>query len=220
MTGVIKAGATSDVRLFAPAPYAADRPVATQAPAPTAAELALEEARAVIARLEARLEAAERKGHTDNALAYEKGLEAGRAEAVDRSDRRTALLAEAAEQALCLWSKGIDDLEKLAPILARDAVAKLFAPEADMADLVVRAVTARIARLRAGSVVALRASPEDFVDAALLAPTAGRHATVTLDPLLKSGEARIDLSLGGIDLSIERLASELDAFLRSLEKTA
>lgn len=220
MSAVIKAEAAGSVRSLELGAIAGREAGLVAAPVTRSPEeLALDDAREQIARLEAHLLAVDKEHRTACDAAYAAGLEEGAKRADDGVERRLARVREAGEAALDVWRARLDELDILAAMLAQGAMAKVFSPHADLADLVARAIGAKIAQLRTESIVAVRVSGEDFEEASAVVAVAG-GAEIIRDPLLKSGECRIDLSLGEVDLRIDRLATELDEFFRSLGEPA
>jgi flagellar biosynthesis/type III secretory pathway protein FliH len=218
VSGVIKAASASSVRSFDPA--AAGAVALADAPVPRSpAELALDEAHDRIARLEAQLLAIDKERRDERDAAHAAGLKEGAARADDAAERRLSQIREMAASALDVWRARIGELDILAAMLAQGAVAKLFSPHADLSDLVARAIGAKVARLRAESVVAVRVSSEDFAEPSAVVAVAG-GAEIICDPLLKSGECRIALRLGEVDLTIGALTGELNDFFRSLDMPA
>jgi flagellar biosynthesis/type III secretory pathway protein FliH len=216
MSSVIKAEAAKSVRSFDLRAIAGRAVESMDAPAPRSqAELALDEAREKIARLGAQLVAIDKERSDERDAAYAAGLKEGAERAADGADRRLARVREAGDVALDIWRARLSELDILAAMLAQGAIAKVFSPHADLADLVARAIGAKVAQLRAESVVAIRVSNEDFEEPSAIV-AAARGAEIICDPLLKSGECRIDLRLGEVDLTIDGLAGELDGFFRSL----
>lgn len=216
MSAVIKAEAARSVRSFelgVIAGRAVDLADALEIRSP--AEIALDDAREQIARLEAQLVAADEEHRTARDVAYAEGLEEGGKRADDGVERRLALVRETGEAALDVWRARLGEIDILAAMLAQGAMAKVFSPHADLADLVTRAIGAKIARLRVESVVAVRVSNEDFAEPSAVVAVAG-GAEIICDPLLKSGECRIELRLGEVEVRIDGLAGELDKFFRSL----
>jgi len=220
MSSILKGDAASSVRSFDL--RAIDgRPVErVDAPAPRSpVELALDEAREQITRLQAQLVAADQKHCEEREEAYAAGLKEGAETADDGAERRLARVRETGDAALDAWRGRIGELDALAAMLARGAIAKLFSPHADLADLVVRAIGSKIAQLRLDSVVSVRVSGEDFEEASAIVGAAN-GAEIIIDPRLKSGECHIDLCLGGVDLTIDGLARGLNDFFQSLGEPA
>jgi len=114
---------------------------------------------------------------------------------------------------------GLQDLDRLAPALARDAVDALFGGM-DRHDATVTAMlTRRLNGLRRDLVLAVRVSGGDFADTGDLAAIVG-HRTgcgidIVIDEALAPGQCTIDLKLGHIDLDAaaywRALAATLDA---------
>lgn len=215
MSGLIKAdGAMRDVRSFAPSPpHGAEHTAPRRSPL----EHALENAREEIARLETQLAEERIAAERDAVAAYEAGKAAGRSAADDGMRQKQDAIETALRAAQAGWAERLDGLDALAVHLARAVLARLFAQSDDFADFVTRAVALKLATLRAGSVVTLTVSAQDFPDETARAVlAAGSGAAIVADPALATGACRLDLTLGHIDLGIGALAGEVDAALAAL----
>lgn len=219
MSGIIKAAEAGSVRSFALEAVGGHIAEPLASPVRSAAEVALDEALEEIASLQAKLLAADKARRDECDETYAAGLKEGAKVAEDDTERRLASARELAEVALVSWRDRLGEMDVLAALLARGAVAKVFSPHADLADLVGRAISAKVARLRKQSVVVVRVSSKDFATSDDVA-AASEGFEIMLDPMLKSGECRIDLRLGEVDLTIDGLAVELDDFFHSLGEPA
>ena len=220
MSGIIKGEAARSVRSFdlraIDGRAIASMDVATPR---SPAELALDEARKQIALLEAQLVAVDKERRDERDEAYAAGLKEGAERADDDAERHVARVREMGDAALDIWRGRVGELDVLAAMLARGALAKVFSPDADLADLVARAIGAKVGQLRAESIVAVRVSSADFAEPSPVVAAAG-GGEIILDSRLKSGECRIDLRLGEVDLTIDGLARELNDFFQSLGEPA
>lgn len=221
MSGIIKAAsAGAVVRAYTVAP---PRRAGNDMSVPTArseTELALDEAHDKISKLQiALIEARELAGKAEKE-AREAGMKAGRREARDDIAQRIALIEKGVEQARTAWDDRLAGIDALAVMLARSALAKVFGGGADLADLVTRAIDARMRVLRGESVVGIRVSASDFPDeealGSLRAHADTRGIDVVADPTLRAGDCRLDLQLGHIDLGIGSHWRELDHFFEAL----
>lgn len=222
MRGVIKAG-SGDIAVTAFSAAAVPAAAGAVPPGRSAVELALDDAHEEIAALQAALLAAHEAGADAERAAHEAGRGAGRAEAVADGARLADRVGAALDAARAAWDERLAELDTLAVMIARAALGRMFEAPADMADLVARAITQRIAALRADTIVAIHVSAADFAGeeaCTALAWQAGvAAATIAADPALKAGECRIDLQLGHVDCGIAVQWRELDAFLAGLDGT-
>lgn len=216
MTMVIKAGVAE----------AAVRPLAMRRASRPVAEAAVV-ADARIGELEeenARLREALEKALDAAADAAAKARESERKEAVEAARGEAAKRLEALDQglaaALAAWQEALAGLDRLAPLIARTALSKLFEPSEDQAELVGRAIARQMAGLRRETALRLRVSAADFADDAALGALRERAGAgrldIVCDPDLASGECRLDLALGHVELTPAAQWRELAALLESL----
>lgn len=210
MSGLIKGGEAHMVRSLldpiAPASSAGD-------PRIEALESRVEELQAALA--EQRIE-----GRKAVAEARLEGEREGRAAADEAVATKVAALRKGVEAALAEWTDRLARLDGLTASLAKAALAKLF-DDHDEHSRFVAAVVARQMRLvRRDSLVAIRVSAADFEDdqilAALAAEAGAGSARIVADADLASGECRIDLRLGHIDVGVGTQWTQLAAFLDEL----
>jgi len=217
MSGLIKASAVrTDVRGFVPrARTREDAPVHVS---PLAAEL--EQARAENAVLRDALEAAGADASKAEAAAREAGWSEGYAAAEREDFARESELRDALASARSAWDERLAEIDTLAAMMTRAALAKMFAEHDDLAHLVGRAVSHRLDTLRRESIVAIRVSGADFPDETTLtalADHAGIGATACrTDPGLRRGECRFDLQIGHVDVGVTDQARVLDGLLAGL----
>lgn len=172
----------------------------------------LEQQDATLSELRAEAEAAFRKGEA-------KGREAGLREAADQDEQRLKRLEAGIEKAQATVAEAMAALERLAPALAHDALANILGQDSDRPQLVAAVVRHQVRTLDARSLIQVEVSAADFPDddalAVLEGALAGRpsiHASVGL----KSGECRIKLKLGTLDVGVDRQWTELSAMLRDM----
>jgi flagellar biosynthesis/type III secretory pathway protein FliH len=147
------------------------------------------------------------------------GEREGRAAAGDDSEKRLAALGAGVASATADWQARLLALDGLAAGLARAALAKLFDGAEGHSRFVREVIARQMRRLRREGLVAIRVSPGDFHDEAALFALAAEARTgsvaILADSGLESGECRIDLQLGHIDIGSRaqwaRLADLLDA---------
>lgn len=221
MTGVVKAAsADAVVRSFA---IASPRPVHEAVPAVpvrSEAELALDAANDEITRLQRALVEMRELGDRARKEALETGRKEGLRTAQDDIERSIASIVKGVDQAQRAWDERLAELDVLAVMLARAAVAKIFGDGADLADLVTRAIGSRLRALRSERVIGVKVSAADFPDAdaldALRAGIGDRAFDVIVDTAFVAGQCRLDLTLGHVDLGIGSQWRELDRFFGTL----
>lgn len=221
MTGVIKAGSVGLVIRSIADPVAhRARDDLPAVPVRSPVELALDEARDEISRLQTALLASGELADRKRSEAFEAGRKEGRSEAGDDLDRRIASLKKGVDHAQRAWHERLAELDGLAVMLAQSALAKVFGEGADLADLVTRAIAVQVPALRDASVIRVRVSATDFPDAEALAVLRSESGVppieILSDPALAAGACTLDLTLGQIDLGIQSQWRELDAFLATL----
>lgn len=211
MSGLIKGGAAHSVRSFldpAVLPAAPNRD-----PRIEALEREIEELRAALA-------AQRLDGEQAVKTARAEGERQGRTAAGDASDKQLALLGKGVDSAVAQWEARLSDLDGLAPALARAALGKLFEEGEDQKKFVAGAIARQLRLLRRESLIAIRVSARDFADEPSLAALGAEAGTGSVrlvgDGDLKSGECRIDLQLGHIDVGAGTQWAQVAAFLDGL----
>jgi flagellar biosynthesis/type III secretory pathway protein FliH len=148
-------------------------------------------------------EAAE-KARAEEGRAREEGRQAGLEAARRDDEHRCETLRTACSEALDDWRGRLADLDQLAPLIARTALAKIFGDDGDRTDLATRAIERQLAKLRREAILAIHVSAEDFADdsafAALAAQVGTSEIAFVRDTALGVGECRIRLTLGQIDV--------------------
>lgn len=221
MSGVIKAGSAD--RMVRPIGAVQAR-VGTEPrvgpPPKSAIELALEDARDEISRLQTALIDARGIAEESETAAREAGRQEALLVARDEDDRRLASILDGVAAARSAWDDRLAKLDALAAMLARSALAKIFGDDAARAELVARAIALRVEALRGETVVSIRVSALDFPNtdalAALRADAGVGAIEVKADGVLAAGESRIDLQLGHVDVGISSQWHELDRFFESI----
>lgn len=157
-----------------------------------------------------------------------RALEATRAQARKEADlayerddaRALALLQAAIAAAVETFGVRLAQAEPFAALLCQTALAKVFSHPENYRELVSRAISRQIAGLRLETVIAVDVSPADFQDEASFAGLGkvigSDRVEIRRDPQLASGDCRIDLRLGHIEISLPRHWDELQALLRRL----
>ncbi len=160
----------------------------------------------------------------------------GRAEAVERARALARADAEALHkradaEALDVLRGGVASAieemkarvlqeQTLALLLAQVALEKVFGDAPDFRELVARAIHHQVKALRRESIVSVHVSAEDFRDESALTAIAtalgGEQVNVVQDAGLASGDCRINLRLGHIELSISEHWQRLQDEFRRL----
>jgi len=149
-----------------------------------------------------------------------KGHEAGLREAEDQGEKRMARLEAGISQAQAAFADALGGLERLAPALAHQALAGLLGQADARPQLVAAIVRNQVQTLEARALLEIEVSASDFPDGDALAALEGTlggfgpviHASVAL----KSGDCRIRLKLGTLDVGLDRQWNELAALLREM----
>lgn len=212
MAAILKGHAAANARVPA---FAAGRLADIRRPDPADVEPACVDPRALeIVALHAEIEqlrttAADMRAAHQDALdqRYADGKRAGLAQAEADDAARLSALNSALANAQASFDTQLKHLDRLAPALAERAVAKLVGESA--AANFGRFVATQVAAL-GDAVINVIVSDQDVADIASLI------GGVRTDPMLASGEARIECRLGMIDLSLPGQASELAALLSQL----
>lgn len=215
MSGVIKArSAATMVRALGPDPQTARQDA--RAPEPSEAELALAAATREIERLQAALAEMRKRAPEAEALAHEAGRQQGLEEAADETDRLITAVCAGVDHASAAWNDRLAELDALAAMLAQASLSKLFGDAPDLTELVTRSIRHRTQTLGRESVVSIRVSGADFPDEAardaLRSAVATGSSELIIDPSLTTGECRLDLKLGSIDIGVASQWRAIDRF--------
>lgn len=219
MSALIRAAEAVDMVRPVPAgPIArpAPRPTtaaATPAEPPAALEAEIETLRDALRQaVDASAEAEKR--------AREEGREEGRDEMTAAEAKRIEALGEGLAAALARLDARLDALDRLAPLIARTALAKLVDDPGLHTELIGGTLARQLARLRRETVLRVRVSGHDFADDAALEALRARagigRTDLVCDPGLAAGECRLDLELGHVDLDLDAQWGELARLLDRL----
>lgn len=176
---------------------------------------------AEVAGLGKELDSLRKQGEVTAVEAREEGRTLGLKEAASEEERRSSAVEKGMVDALAAWTARLGEIEGLAALLSRTALAKLFDDDIAQSDLVLSSIARQMRHLRREAVVALRVSAEDFADEAKLAAAAiaiGDSAQVIVCPELGSGECLIDLQLGHVDISPRSQWRGLQALLGEIAR--
>jgi type III secretion protein L len=216
VTGLIKSGAAGlDARVRTLVFDAAGN-AAAPAPDPELAllreraldlEAALAERDATAVRLS---EAAE--------AAFEEGEAAGRAEADSRRAEALETLMENADRAVAALEERLEATDRLAALLARTCLDKMFGAAGPRGALVEDLIRHQLDALRQETMIEIRVSAEDFDCAEAVAAAAPACRTIVSDALA-SGDCTIRLGLGELEIGLGRQWDTLRAALDGMIET-
>ena len=158
---------------------------------------------------------------TARAEAYREGEEAGRQagleEAEDRQNERLALLETALSQACGDVAVRLGAIERLAPLIARECLDKMFGESGDRAQIVEDLVRAQMARIDASALLCVEVARVDFGDEAALARLAAQFGSpsprVEARDDLASGACTMTMRLGRIELGLDQQWRDLSGLL-------
>jgi flagellar assembly protein FliH len=211
VSGLIKSGAAHSVRSFLNPPALPPGP--TRDPRLESLERENEELRAALAAQRIESEQAVKAARAE-------GERQGCAAAGDAADKQLGLIGKGVDAAVARWEARLGDLDGLAPALARAALGKLFGDGEDQMRFVAGVIARQMRLLRRESLIAIRVSARDFKDEAALTALGAEADTgsvrLVADSDLESGECRIDLQLGHIDVGAATQWAQLAAFLDGL----
>ncbi|KSB91865.1 hypothetical protein AS593_07520 [Caulobacter vibrioides] len=168
---------------------------------------------AELATLPAALEGARKEGR-------EEGRRQGLSEARDRAEEALDALKASADAALERYSQELGSLERLAPALAREALARLIAQPDERAALLADVIQTQIRQLDRNAVVAVEVSRHDYPAPEALETLAQRLGAsrfeVRADEALPAGGCRLRLVLGAIEIGLDQQWRRLDDLLSAL----
>jgi flagellar biosynthesis/type III secretory pathway protein FliH len=218
MSAILKSGSASlrdRVR-----PLAMTMPLCAPATDPERERLAAE-VEALTAELASRDEAiachpdeVERAFQAGNA----EGREAGRIETEDRIAERLATIEGAADRAVARFADQLAAMEGLALLVAQTCLDRMLLASEERSRIVADLIHGQVAALGEGAAVRIQVSAQDFDTpdalAQLAASAAGRGLEILASEALDSGDCRIVLQLGTLDIG---LGQQLGAFRAELE---
>lgn len=213
MSGLIKGGSTSPDTVARMHWRALGESAAGEAADPRLAEL-----EATIESLTLALQKADVQ-HAQALAAARKEAREEAAEAYRRDEAKAlAALGTGIAAALTSAREELTALENLAPVLCETALEATFGQRDDYRERTSRAIERQLVALRQGMVLAVAVSTADFPDPEALENLGARLGALKIegDPTLAQGEARIELRLGSIELSLVRHWDALRTELRSM----
>ncbi len=167
-----------------------------------------------------RLTDAIRSAANDEILeARDKGYAEGLAAAVSREEDRITALQIAVDEAVATFDEQLAGSERLAALLARECLDRMFGQDDDQTALLHRLITHQLRQIEAGSHIALSVSPQDFPDLATLSsivPIGGPCFTVEHRADLNPGQLVMTLQLGALEVGLDRQWGRLRATLGEL----
>ena len=216
MTTIIKAHTSPPVRPFAsPTGRIAEQTVSISNPW----EEECSALRTELMGLRKQIAEWEIKNKEDIARACEDGRRRGLEEATREEARRCESLEQGIDDALAAWHSRLAEIEGLAALLSRTALAKLFDKPDELSPLVLAAVARQMHNLRRESIVRLRVSAADFPDEAniqKLKAVVPDAAEIVVSPDLEAGACLFDLQLGHVDISPQSQWKDMNALLAEL----
>lgn len=173
----------------------------------------LEEALGEAASLPAALEAARAEGRAEGRIA-------GKAEAEDLHEQALETLSAGIANAQDSLSGALQSVERLAPILARSCLERIFTEPGRYTDMVEQALRSQWAALAEEAVLAVEVSVHDFVDAAALQALRSRsgrpEVEIRATEDLAAGQCRMKLLLGELLVGPQQQWAALSQVLAKL----
>lgn len=151
---------------------------------------------------------------------FERGRKLGKSEAMSDELERTALLAAAIKNAAVDYQEKLDSLEGLAILLAQTGLDRIFSDHQEMDVLIASAIRHRLELLKQHNIIAVFVSPVDFADDAavnrLKSAVGDTKLDFQTDRKLGSGDCRLSLKLGEVEIGVKPQLKQLDILLRQL----
>ena len=149
------------------------------------------------------------------------GREAGRREAEDQGAKSLAQLESGIERAVAVFTQAMSGLERLAPELARQGLAGILGVTDDRAEVVGAIVQRQVKTIEAHAIVHIAVSAADFGDEAARAHLESiAAAKIHVDSALRSGDCRIKLKLGTLEVGVDQQWGRLEALLKDMSEPA
>ena len=152
------------------------------------------------------------------------GREAGVREAADQSAKTRATLETGVEQAIATFTQTLAGLERLAPMLARQGLAGILGAADHRGELVAAIVQQQLQTLEAQAVIHVEVSAADFGDEAALSSLAeslgSQGVKIHAYTALKSGDCRIKLKLGALEVGLDQQWGRLQSLLNDMAEPA
>jgi flagellar biosynthesis/type III secretory pathway protein FliH len=156
--------------------------------------------------------------------AYRDGEDEGRKLGLKAADEgraaRLAALEKGLQDAIGAFSAELSSLERLAALLAREALAKILGDPTQYVPVLSEAIRHQIEQLESQSIIRILVSREDFADphelAELVSAIGRSDIDVNVSDELKAGECRFKLTLGSIEVGVRQQWERLSAALSAL----
>lgn len=170
-----------------------------------------------------RAEAVERLREEVN-LAYEKGLAEGREAGLAEGDKGTSeslrLVEAGIAEALARYTDEIAAMERLAALVARECLERIFGSADDRVDQLCRIIRHQIVGIEAQALIRVDVSQSDFSEdaelARLVAAIGRRDVEVRATDELGAGACQIKLMLGTLSVGIDQQWGRLRSILTEL----
>jgi flagellar biosynthesis/type III secretory pathway protein FliH len=131
------------------------------------------------------------------------GRKLGLQEAEETGAAALAALEAGLERAVAAYREELNSLERLAPLLAREALGLIIEDQGDRAGLMEAVIRTQLGRLSDLAVLRVEVSREDFGAPSELVDRLGRTGLdLTASDSLRSGDCRIRLKLGSVEAGI------------------
>lgn len=140
------------------------------------------------------------------------GREAGLAEADARREEALALLEKTAASASKALGERLETMERLAALLARTCLDRLFGEAGARGKLVADLLRHQLERLRGAAIVEIEVAAQDF-DADSVSSIASAGVRIVLADALDSGDCRIRLALGALEIGLDQQWGVLSGIL-------
>jgi flagellar biosynthesis/type III secretory pathway protein FliH len=188
---------------------------------PSPRDLLVEALEREVEELKANLAQADENQKQEIENARTEGRKEAEAQFARAEEKRLALLEAGIQAAKDDFRDKSSELEALALLLCEVALENVFERSIDMRELVTGAIDRQMSAVRREMVLGIHVSADDFTEDAL-EPLRARMAPmlVAIDGGLSCGEARIDLRLGHIDLSLPRYWQDLKVQLQTLAEAS
>jgi flagellar biosynthesis/type III secretory pathway protein FliH len=177
----------------------------------------LAETRAAMAERDARIAALGSKCEEARREGEASGYARGKKDADDLGAEALALVGKGIDAAVGRMRKELRALEPLAALLAEKSLSMMMGDAGRHGELVGAILRAQLAKLEARAILRVEVSAENFADAeALRALALPSDVELCATEKLKSGECRIRLMLGTLEVGVPQQWTRLSAALTEL----
>jgi flagellar biosynthesis/type III secretory pathway protein FliH len=173
---------------------------------------------------------AEKDSEIENGLkaldgAFKRGQAEGRTAALEETaaDRETLVesLEAAVDRSLALLERELSSMERLAVVVASESLEKILEAPGAFAEMATQIIRKQLGRLDKAAIVRIEVSATDFIDAdrnALSSQIGAPTAEIRLCDDLASGDCRIRMALGTLDIGLNQQWSQLKTLLQDLSE--